>query len=245
VSVEAITWALAQSVERSSTKFVLVAMANCAGPDMTCWPSVAYLCAATAQDRKTVIENIKRLRESGFIEPTDGRKGATGQVVVYSLKRPETGTVKEAQKRNSSENGTVPKFPSKSPVFPIKESRFSAETVPKTGHGTVREPSIEPSRKQIAASVHAPTPPAPFLGDENIEALNGRNVVALADKWELPMQWGLDSEALGWKPGDVLKESEKFRQYWTAGKGAGTRRSVKGWRQSWSNWLSNAEKYKR
>lgn len=46
-----------------------------------------------------------------------------------------------SQKRNSSENGTVPNFPSNSPVFPAKQSRFSAETVPKTGHGTIKEPS--------------------------------------------------------------------------------------------------------
>ena len=141
MSVEAITWALSQPVERSSAKFVLVAMANCANNDMTCWPSVQYLSDATAQDRKTVLENIRRLKESGHIEATEERRGTTGQVVVYRL-------IKEAQKRNSSENGTVPKTEAKSPVFPRKESRFSVETGPKTGHGTVNEPSIEPSGKQ-------------------------------------------------------------------------------------------------
>lgn len=138
MSVEAITWALAQPIERSSTKFVLVAMANCAGAEMLCWPSVQYLCDATSQDRKTVLENIKRLREAGYIDATEERRGATHQVVVYVLKKPENGTVEQAQKRNSTENGTVPKTEPNSPVFPVKQSRFSAETVPKTGHGTVR-----------------------------------------------------------------------------------------------------------
>lgn len=162
VSNEAITWALSQPVKHSSAKFVLVVMANHADAVMKCWPSVSAICAQTAQDRKTVLENIRRLREAGFIEDTGARKGSTGQVIVYRLKdaengtvdnaqpvdatqdnKPENGTVKESQKRNSTENGTVPFFPSNSPVFPYKQSQISLETVPKTGHGTLMEPSKE------------------------------------------------------------------------------------------------------
>jgi len=147
LSVEAISWALAQPLDRSSAKFVLVAMANCANADMTCWPSVAYLSEATCQDRKTVLENIKRLKDIGIIRATDERRGKTGQVTVYLIDQ-------EYQKRDAStvpktapvpKTVPVPKTDAKSPVFPAKESRFSAETGPKTGHGTVREPSIEPS----------------------------------------------------------------------------------------------------
>jgi hypothetical protein len=145
MSVEAITWALGIKVDRSTAKFVLVAMANCANSDMTCWPSIQYLSDATCQDRKTVLENTKRLKEAGLIVDTDLRKGRTGQVVVYQLKNTENGTTKEPRKRNSPENGTVPKTDGNSPVFPAKQSRFSAETDPKTGHGTVMEPPIEPS----------------------------------------------------------------------------------------------------
>lgn len=149
MSVEAITWALGLKIDRSSTKFVLVAMANCANNDMECWPSIQYLSDATCQDRKTVLENIKRLKESGHISDTGMRRGHTGQVHVYLLNKSENGTVKESQNRNSTENGTVPKTQGNSPVFPMKESRFSVETVPKTGHGTVKEPSIEPKGNQI------------------------------------------------------------------------------------------------
>jgi hypothetical protein len=134
MSVEAITWALGQPIERSTAKFVLVAMANCANNEMECWPSIAYLAGATAQDRKTVQENMRRLAEAGYIEPTGEHRGTTNQIVVYRL-------VKDAQKRNTSENGTVPKTDRKRPVFPTKEARFSAETGPKTDYGTVKEPS--------------------------------------------------------------------------------------------------------
>lgn len=92
----------------------------------------------------------------------------------------------------------------------------------------------------------SPATPAPaFEGDSNIQALNGKSVVPIASAWELPEAWGVDAEALGWKPAEILREAEKFRQYWVAGKGLGTRRSVRGWRQSWSNWLEKAAKDKR
>jgi uncharacterized protein YdaU (DUF1376 family) len=98
---------------------------------------------------------------------------------------------------------------------------------------------VEPRR-----SAAPPTPPPDFDG-RNSEILNGKSVVAIAAAWDLPGEWGCDAEALGWQPAEVLRESEKFRQYWVAGKGAGTRRSVKGWRQSWSNWLEKASREKR
>lgn len=100
---------------------------------------------------------------------------------------------------------------------------------------------IEDERDSGVAHL-AQLPPA-FLGDENSGQINPKARVVLASAWELPSAWGIDAESLGWRPDQILRESEKFRQYWVAGKGQGTRRTLKGWRQSWSNWLSNAEKY--
>ncbi len=151
MSVEAITWALSLKVDRSSAKFVLVAMANCANNDMTCWPSVKYLSDATCQDRKTVLDNIKRLKDAGLIVDTNTRKGVTGSVPVYLLCSTENGTSMQSQKRDISKSEAVPKTEASSPVFPVKQSRFSAEAVPKTGHGTVIEPSMEPSGKRHKA----------------------------------------------------------------------------------------------
>lgn len=144
MSNEAINWALGTSVKHSSAKFVLVVMANCADAQWFAWPSVAHISESTGQDRKTVLENIKRLIACGVIEDTGVRKGTTKQVPVYRLKSSENGTVQEYQNRDSTENGTVPKFPSNSTEIPVKQSQISLETVPKTGHGTQKEPSEEP-----------------------------------------------------------------------------------------------------
>lgn len=149
MSVDAITWALKTNVKHSSAKFVLVVLANCAsGETMEAYPSIQHIADATEQDRKTVLANIQRLIVSGHISDTGKRAGVTKQVVIYRLNSTEINTVKESQKRDGTESGTVPFFPINSTVFPHKESQISVETVPKTGHGTVSEPSIEPSGKQ-------------------------------------------------------------------------------------------------
>lgn len=158
LSYDAIRWAMSQPVSKSAAKFVLVALADCVnadGAEMLCWPSVQHLADTTGQDRKTVIDGLRRLREEGFIVDTGARRGSTGQVPVYALKTPKNGTVsstsegadsRQEGRANSPESGTdlrgqtVPDFPANSPVFPYEESRFSLSTVPKTGHGTSKEP---------------------------------------------------------------------------------------------------------
>lgn len=121
MSVEAITWALRQPIPHSSAKFVLVVLANCANVEQAqAWPSVAYLAASTGQDRKTVTTNLQRLQEWGLIEDTGRRVGTTKQIVVYRLICSGDLFAKGAEKRNSSENGTVPEKAPKSTVFPGK-----------------------------------------------------------------------------------------------------------------------------
>ena len=176
MSLDAIRWALEQPVDKSSAKFVLVAMADCVnaeGGDMVCWPSTQHIAETTSQDRKTVLDGIKRLRDAGFIEDTGARRGLTGQVHVYRLKSPENGPVKQGaepgqgattatpkstENGTGPENGTVPDFPSKGPVFPYEESRFSLETVPKTGHGT-RNGTSKGIRKEPGSDARAPSIP--------------------------------------------------------------------------------------
>lgn len=115
------------------------------------------------------------------------------------------------------------------------QSEGNALQTPDTSNQTPEEQEKVAPQRQSAAQ---PSPP-PFDGS-NAEVLNGKSVVCIAPNWELPSDWGEDAEALGWQPSEVLREAEKFRQYWVAGKGLGKRRNVKGWRQSWSNWLAKA-----
>jgi hypothetical protein len=160
MSVEAITWALKQPISQSSAKFVLVVLANAAAGDTgLAFPSSKYLAEATGQDRKTVLANLRRLQDMGYIEDTGKRRGETNQVVVYRLNpgenSAENGTVKECQKRNGSENGTVPKTDGNSTVFPSEQSRFSAKQSQKRDTEP-SEPSGNRKSNQKGASKPAP-----------------------------------------------------------------------------------------
>lgn len=184
--------------------------------------------------------------------------------VIAPPQHPESTPASVARPPEGSENSgapTGPLFPELAGDQDDKPPEHSGNTpgvdaasrggrnplIPDSGFLIPDSPSLRSGtsslRSEVAARRNAlapPTPP-PFDGS-NAEALNGRAVVALAEKWELPEAWGIDSEALGWKPAEVLREAERFRQYWVAGKGKGKRRTVRGWRQSWSNWLARAEK---
>lgn len=163
MSVEAITWALKQPVKHSSAKFVLVALANCAdGASGRAWPSVAYLCEATSQDRKTVLANLKRLIDTGYIQDSGARMGSTKSVVVYQICSTEIGTAKQSQERDTYANEAVPFFPASSTVFPHKQSQNSLEAVPKTGHGTVknRNRTVKETNTELLSQL-----PAPLVSD--------------------------------------------------------------------------------
>lgn len=151
MSVEAITWALKQPVKPSSTKFVLVALANCSHTETgLAHPSVKYLTEATGQDRKTVLGNIQKLIAWGLIEDSGERVGATRQVIVYRLNVGPDLFMEQSQKRNSSENGTVPKTPDNSTVLPPKQSQ-KRDTEPLEPSGTVS--------KSKAPAAQLPSPP--------------------------------------------------------------------------------------
>lgn len=126
---------------------------------------------------------------------------------------------------------------------PIQTPMLTSNHEPVTNNQEEQEtaPAVLPA---LSLRAKKPATPPPDFDGQNSEVLNGRHVVALSATWDLPEEWGVDAEALGWRRSEVLIEAEKFRQYWAAGKGSGTRRAVKGWRQSWSNWLGKAAERK-
>lgn len=129
------------SVGKSSTKAVLVALAECAG-DKTgrAWPSVPELERMTELNRKTVFLCLAELQALKIIVDTGDRVGKTKQITVWWLdlcllqnkskcSQESIPKAEQFQKRNSS-------------AFSRKESRFFPESVPKTGHGTTSEPLL-------------------------------------------------------------------------------------------------------
>ena len=97
MSHAATTWAFAQKIE-SSTKFVLVALADYANKKWLAWPSVAALEEKTCLKRRAILYALADLKKAGFIESLDERKGDTKQIPVYQLKGCTTCTVTSTER---------------------------------------------------------------------------------------------------------------------------------------------------
>jgi hypothetical protein len=225
VSVEAITWALKQSLPNSSAKFVLTVIANCAdGKEFLAFPSIAYIAEATSQDPKTVKVNIKRLKEWGFIEDSGKRCGSTGQVVVYRIIIGKNGPVKEAQKRSTSENGPGPISPDNRSENGGKEVQKRQVRGPKTDHGNVSKRN-EPSGTVISSSPTAP--PSAARGTR------------LPKDWVLTKALGVwaAAEQPTWTPEHIRKVAASFKDYWIAKAGKDGLKTD--WDATWRNWVRN------
>lgn len=85
MSIEAISFASRIVIKRSSVKFVLIALADCADAAGRCWPSTDHVMRFTCLDRKTVTGAIDKLEEMTLVTDTGRRAGRTKQVKVYEL----------------------------------------------------------------------------------------------------------------------------------------------------------------
>lgn len=105
MSLDASTWAWRQRL-KSSEKLVLLAMADRAGEDHKCYPSIARIAFDTGLNRKTVTAVLGRLRESGMIKKTGRMVGHNFSVPEYQL----VGVVgrEEMALQAMSENGHDP-----------------------------------------------------------------------------------------------------------------------------------------
>ncbi len=111
MSIKHLNKAFEANIQQSSLKFILVALADYANEVGEAYPTTETLCEKTALNRKTVLAGLTKLAELGFITDTLQRKGRTKQVRVWHINDTENGTLKASQKRNSTENGTVPFLP--------------------------------------------------------------------------------------------------------------------------------------
>lgn len=215
MSHEAVSWALRQTPETSSAKFVLVVLAETANPKSwtsragRLWPpmhallSVAALCQTTMQDRKTVMVNLARLERAGLIQRA-GTDGRTNQIPVYRL--PVTST----EMPTGSEAPPVPISESTGTSFSADQSQFSLSPVPKEGHGTRRNQKVnqkEPEERARQARA-ARTCPSSFEISTTMKA------------WALKECPGVNVEA----------ETAKFRDHEYP-------KAKSDWTAAWRNWI--------
>lgn len=103
------TWKLTAPIT-AIQKLILLSLADRAGEDGECWPSLKRLEADTNLNRKTLIDNRKKLIALGLIELTGEMKGKKKQIPVMRLtyinQREQEFTSTENGMRTSTEIGT-------------------------------------------------------------------------------------------------------------------------------------------
>lgn len=102
MSLDATLWAWKQDL-KPTLKILLLSLADRAGEDHTCFPSIQRLEFDTGLNRKTVVKNLKVLQENGLISQTGETVGRTKRVKKYVL----NGIT--SREFNEPKNGTIPK----------------------------------------------------------------------------------------------------------------------------------------
>lgn len=136
MSLDATVWAWKQKVT-STQKLVLLSLADRAGENHDCWPSIDRIVDNTGLNRKTVMKAIKDMVELDLIH---SQKKAFGRSNTYTL----IGVMEHTRTSNSPKKGTNANSPNiGTPIVPESESL----KVPKKGHKSIKE-SIKESKKE-------------------------------------------------------------------------------------------------
>lgn len=124
MSFDALAWAAKQNTGSSGTKLVLLGLAECASRGHgLAFPSIAELVEFSSLDRKSVIANLDKLVDGGFIVDTGRKVGRTGQIKVYQVIVPKT---EPSQKRNSSDiSANSPENGTRNKSEPVTEANAS------------------------------------------------------------------------------------------------------------------------
>jgi len=141
VSVKAMTWAWAQPTSNAGQKLVLLALADHAGEDFTCYPSSAKLSEKTGLGAGTVRRYIDALEADGKVEKVERRRRPDGTLGtwVYRLVQRAPATTGEADDQRAP--GTTG---NRLPV--VTGERTSAHRCASPARtGARAEPSVEPS----------------------------------------------------------------------------------------------------
>ena len=207
-------------VTSSSERLVILALAKFSDDAGRCFPSVEKLTAITHLNRKTVFSALKALSQSGVVSAQKSERNANRYQLNYALCRTENGTTENGTTENgTTENGTA--------------------VVPKTGQPVVPNLGHEQISEHINEQIRGENPLPPPSPAAKREAQTHRFSLS-----EIPDAWKDYIEAV--RPDlDPKKVFTDFRFYWENGRGSSTRRSDKGWTQSWQTWVRREKEAQR
>ncbi|CAB3889252.1 hypothetical protein LMG26788_03754 [Achromobacter pulmonis] len=252
MSHQAVSWALKQPVSHSPAKFILVVLAhhvNAAARPWQAFASVTLLAQETGQNRKTVLENLKRLVDFGYLADSGERVGVTGRIPVWNLTEApngtKTGTIEQSQNRdhstvpnsgpfNSTETGTITSnSPETGTVTPSEQSQNRDHS--DLGETRVMVPK-SPTEQEIKEVVGKTSEKSNAVVEKSAKVPSTRGA-RLPATWVLPRSWGLEAQRLcpGLTVERIREIADEFRDYWVAL--PGSKACKLDWEATWRNWV--------
>lgn len=149
MSVDATKWAWLQQI-KSSHKLVLLALADRAGEDNECWPSVSRLEKDTGLDRKTIMSAIQSMENDGIL--TVFRiQGAGNKYKLMGVDNRETNTKNgtSLNGRTSAKKGTASSTKIGTSTGIGTSTRNGTTPVPKTGQGSTKNGTTTSTKNGI------------------------------------------------------------------------------------------------
>ena len=125
---------LSKTTKRSAKRLVLLALADRANKENTCFPSIARVVKDTEMDRKTVMNTINDLIQLGLVSDTGERKGGTNQVRVLKINVDKQESYPQehqlsANKQCEISKETVVNLPINGVEFPSNGGKFGTQNL--------------------------------------------------------------------------------------------------------------------
>ena len=125
---------LSKTTKRSAKRLVLLALADRANKENTCFPSIARVVKDTEMDRKTVMNTINDLIQLGLVSDTGDRKGGTNQVRVLKINVVKQESYPQECQNSSNKQceiskETVVNLPINGVEFPSNGGKFGTQNL--------------------------------------------------------------------------------------------------------------------
>jgi DNA-binding MarR family transcriptional regulator len=221
MSHDATAWAKAQKTGSSSAKFILMVLADFAGTDYSCYPSVKKLAEITELGESTVRQATRKLAEDGLIRvfyryrDNHTRRSSRYQLLVEGPETMEPDADDWAHYRQDPAVGQRQE-PAGTRQEPADSQRQEPALIPHTDP-SLREPSLV--TPGAARTNQATRLPDGFQPTEEMK------------RWFV-------AENLHTAIADPRTEHETFCDYWHAKPGADARKLD--WAATWRNWMRKA-----
>lgn len=125
---------LSKTTKRSAKRLILLALADRANKENTCFPSIARVVKDTGMDRKTVMNTINDLITLGLVLDTGERKGGTNQVRVLKIAVDKKESYPQGEQESANKQCEIPKetvvnLPINGVEFPSNGGKFGTQNL--------------------------------------------------------------------------------------------------------------------